>query len=333
MKLETRKDYLSKLDVRETQIAIKDLKDFFERELAKKLNLTRVSAPLFVQADTGLNDNLSGVEKPISFSGAGIDNLQIVHSLAKWKRNALYRYGFKPYTGIYTDMNAIRKDEEVSNFHSLYVDQWDWEMIIKKDDRSDEILEKIVNDIYSVFYETEQHINTLYPKLSSKLPKDIFFITSQALLDLYPDLTPKGREIAITKEHKAVFIKQIGKRLSDGTKHDGRAPDYDDWELNGDIIFYHPILDTALELSSMGIRVDKASLSYQLELSNTLERLSMQYHKDVHTEKLPLTVGGGIGQSRLCLFFLEKMHIGEVQVSVWPEEMVEACYNSNIKLL
>lgn len=333
MKLETRKDYLSKLDVRETQIAIKDLKDYFQRELSKKLNLTRVSAPLFVKEDTGLNDNLNGVEKPITFSAAGIDDLQIIHSLAKWKRNALYRYGFKPYTGIYTDMNAIRKDEEVSNFHSIYVDQWDWEMIIKKEDRCDDILEKVVKDIYSVFKATEAHINNLYPSLQRKLPDDIKFITSQELLDLYPDYTPKERENAIVKEHKAVFIKQIGKHLSDGSRHDGRAPDYDDWELNGDIIFYHPVLDCALELSSMGIRVDKVSLAYQLEVSDNMERLSLQYHKDIIDEKLPLTIGGGIGQSRLCMFFLEKIHIGEVQVSVWPEEMQEACYNSNINLL
>lgn len=333
MKIKTKDDYQPKLDLLQTQKAIKELKDHFERRLAEKLDLMRVSAPLFVQGDTGLNDNLSGKETPVTFETQDIKNLQIVHSLAKWKRNALKRYNFAEHTGLYTDMNAIRAHETITNIHSIYVDQWDWEKIIPKCDRTDKTLEKIVKDIFDVFKETETYINELYPHLSRKLPDEIFFITSQELLDLYPDLDDKGRENAIVKEHKAVFIKQIGKTLSDGKPHDMRAPDYDDWDLNGDIIFYQPILDAPLELSSMGIRVSEESLMKQLTKSKTLDRLELDYHKDIMAKKLPYTVGGGIGQSRMCMFFLEKMHIGEVQSSTWSNEMVDFCKKHNIHLL
>ena len=333
MTLKLDKDYIPKMSVIETQKAIKEVKDCFDRNFAEKLSLTRVPAPLFVQGDSGLNDNLSGVETPVTFSTAEMENLQIVHSLAKWKREALKRYHFEKGTGLYTDMNAIRKHEDLSNIHSLYVDQWDWEKIINKEDRTDEMLEKIVNDIYEVFKITEAYINFLYPQLSKKLPDKIHFITSQELHDKYPDYTDKEKENAIAKEYKAVFIKQIGKKLSNGKPHDLRAPDYDDWELNGDILFYNPILDSAIELSSMGIRVDEVSLLKQLEETNTLDRLELPYHKKVATKQLPSTVGGGIGQSRVCMFFLEKMHIGEVQSSIWSPEMIEKCEKHNIILL
>lgn len=333
MKLIVKEGYEPKLNLIETQVAIKQLKDFFEKRLAHKLNLMRVSAPLFVQGATGLNDNLSGVEMPITFQTADLENLQIVHSLAKWKRNALKRYGFRTYSGLYTDMNAIRKHEEVSNIHSYYVDQWDWEKIILKEDRNHDMLEQVVSEIFSVFKETESYINELYPHLSKKLPDKIHFITSQELLDMYPDYNDKERENAITKKYKAVFVKQIGKILSNGQPHDMRSPDYDSWELNGDILFYNPTLDQSLELSSMGIRVGADDLMQQLELANAMDRLELDYHQDIINERLPYTVGGGIGQSRLCMFYLEKMHIGEVQSSQWPEEMVEECAKHNITLL
>lgn len=333
MKVELKKSYTSKLSVLETQKAIKELKDYFERALAEELNLMRVSAPLFVKASTGLNDNLSGVERPIAFETKDGEEVQIVHSLAKWKRNALKKYNFKPYTGLYTDMNAIRRDEDLSQFHSLYVDQWDWEMIIQDEDRNDHFLESIVKRIYSVFTKTEAYINGLYPVLDDKLPKDIVFLTSEELRLSAPELTPKEREHKAAREHKAIFIKQIGEELGDGSRHDGRAPDYDDWQLNGDIIFYHPILDKALELSSMGIRVDKTRLLVQLEYADELEKLALPYHQNILNETLPLTIGGGIGQSRLCLFYLEKAHIGEVQASVWPQDMEAECETLNISLL
>ena len=333
MKLKVNESYQSKLNLLETQQAIKEVKDFFERNLANTLSLTRVSAPLFVQGDTGLNDNLSGNETPVTFETEDMKNLEIVHSLAKWKRKALKRYSFKTYTGLYTDMNAIRKHETLSNIHSIYVDQWDWEKIILEEDRTDQMLEAIVKDIYQVFKDTEQYINSKYTYLTKKLPDEIFFITAQELYDLYPDLDDKGRENAITKKYKAVFVKQIGKKLSNGQPHDMRAPDYDDWELNGDILFYQPILDSSLELSSMGIRVSEETLIKQLKLSDTLDRLELEYHQDVLNKKLPYTVGGGIGQSRMCMFFLEKLHIGEVQSSIWSDEMVKVCEKHNIKLL
>lgn len=333
MELIIKKDYQSKLDLLQTQRAIKELKDYFERTLADNLNLTRVSAPLFVKGETGLNDNLSGSEVPITFATSDLDNLQIVHSLAKWKRNALKKYDFKPYTGLYTDMNAIRKHETLSNIHSLYVDQWDWERIIHKEDLNDMMLEDIVKRLFKVFKSTEQYINKLYPHLSDKLPEEIFFITSQELLDMYPDYTDKERENAIAKKHKAVFIKNIGGELSNGKPHDMRSPDYDDWQLNGDILFYNPILYCALELSSMGIRVSKEVLVKQLEKAKANDRLQLEYHQAILNDELPHTIGGGIGQSRLCMFYLEKLHIGEVQSSQWAQEMIEVCAKNNITLL
>ena len=325
--------YESKLGVLETQKAIKELKDFFERSLADKLRLTRVSAPLFVAPETGLNDNLGGWETAVSFSTSFAPTLQVVHSLAKWKRNALKEYGIGYDHGLYADMNAIRACEDLSNVHSLYVDQWDWEKNISKENRSDQYLEYIVKQIYSAFKETETYINGLYSCLSPKLPDKIKFLTSQEVLDKYPTLTDKERETAIVKEYGAVFLKHIGGDLSNGQPHDGRAPDYDDWSLNGDILFYHKPLDMVLELSSMGIRVCEDSLVKQLELSGEMKRLELPYHQDVLNKKLPYTVGGGIGQSRVCMFFLEKVHIGEVQASVWPSEMIDTCKDCNISLL
>ncbi|MGL4383163.1 MAG: aspartate--ammonia ligase [Bacilli bacterium] len=333
MKITRVNNYQSKLGLLETQIAIKELKDFFQINLAKKLNLKRVSAPLFVEVNTGLNDNLSGYEHAVSFDAEEIKNIEIVHSLAKWKRYALKRYDFSLNEGLYTDMNAIRKHEDLSNIHSLYVDQWDWEKIISKENRSAFYLKEIVNDIYSVLKQTEQFINEKYPFLNNKLPEEITFIDSQTLLDLYPDLNDKEREEAIIKRHKAVFLTNIGHDLSNGIPHDNRAPDYDDWNLNGDILVYNEVLDSVLELSSMGIRVCEDSLLQQLTISNTTNRTKFNYHQCILNKELPYTVGGGIGQSRLCLFFLEKAHIGEVQCSCWPPEMVAICQEDNIKLL
>lgn len=317
----------------QTQIQIKEIKDYFQVNLANALNLVRVSAPLYVVKETGLNDNLNGVEEPVSFNACGYEDIQIVHSLAKWKRQALYKYKFETGSGLYTDMNAIRKDEHVSNIHSLYVDQWDWEKSILSSERNEKYLEDTVTKIYTTIYNTEQFINSQNSSLNSKLPEEITFITSQELLELYPTYTPKEREYAITKKHRAVFIKHIGKVLSDGTVHDNRAPDYDDWELNGDILVYHPTLDIALELSSMGIRVDERRLLTQLQHLSQEHKLDMPYHKAVLNKELPYTIGGGIGQSRLCMFFLEKRHIGEVQCSVWPKNVVEECESKEIILL
>ena len=314
----------TKFTIKETQIAIKSLKDYFERDLANTLNLTRVSAPLFVRPETGLNDNLSGVEKAVSFKLRKYDiDVEIVQSLAKWKRNALKVYGFDYYEGLYTDMNAIRPDEELDAIHSIYVDQWDWEKVIRKEDRTNAYLHFIVSEIYSVFLRTETYINSVYPNiLSRKLPSSIYFMTAQELEDKYPDLSPKDREYAICHEKKAVFLQGIGKELAGGAPHDGRSPDYDDWDLNGDILFYNPTTDSVIELSSMGIRVDEESLMRQLEVAGETDRLKMKYHKDLLAEELPYTVGGGIGQSRICMFFLEKKSIAEVQASVWPEDFL-----------
>jgi len=325
--------YESKLSLFQTQIAIKKLKDFFERQLAYELNLTRVTAPLFVQPETGLNDNLNGIEVPVSFIVEKDKEVQIVHSLAKWKRMALYNYQIKEKKGIYTDMNAIRKDEITDNLHSYYVDQWDWETVISYDDRNLNKLKDIVNKIYKVLRITDEYIVDEYPLLSHKLPEEIFFITSQQLEDLYPHLPDKEREDAICKKYKAVFIMQIGKILKSGKPHDKRAPDYDDWNLNGDILVYHDVLNCAFELSSMGIRVDKNSLVKQLTDTNSLDKLSLDYHQMVYLDKLPYTIGGGIGQSRLCMYFLEKAHIGEVQCSIWPIDMVSHCKENRIFLL
>jgi len=326
--------YYSRQSVRETEIAIKMVKDHFERELADTLNLTRVSAPLFVDPSTGLNDNLNGTERPVGFDISDISKeVEIVHSLAKWKRMALGLYGFGTGEGIYTDMNAIRRDEVLDNLHSVYVDQWDWELVITPQKRTVNYLKRIVKDIFSCFYRTQNHILRYYPFLEKKLPHDIFFITSQELEDMYPGLTPRQREDEICKEKRAVFIMQIGNYLDSGIKHDGRAPDYDDWSLNGDILFWYPLLNRALEVSSMGIRVDAKAMINQLEISGCIERMDLEFHKNVIENKIPLSIGGGIGQSRICMFFLDKAHVGEVQSSIWPEEMVEICEMSKVKLL
>lgn len=326
-------EYHSKLGLLDTELAIKKIKDFFERELALELSLIRVSAPIFVRPESGLNDNLNGVERPVSFDVKAGDIAEIVHSLAKWKRMALYRYGIETYNGLYTDMNAIRRDEDPDATHSYYVDQWDWEKIIKKEDRNVETLEHVVRGIYRALKKTERFLRTQYPTLSKKLPEEITFITTQELEDMYPDLSPKEREHAIAKKYGAVFLMQIGGKLRSGEKHDGRAPDYDDWDLNGDILVWFEPLQIGLELSSMGIRVDEDSLAKQLKLANMEERRELPFHQMVLNKELPYTIGGGIGQSRLCMFFLEKIHIGEVQASIWPESVRKDCEEKNIKLL
>lgn len=331
------KNYQPHLNLIETEVAIKMIKDTFERRLAEQLRLTRVSAPLFLLKNTGLNDNLNGVEKPVSFKSFELnhdDEIEIIHSLAKWKRDALHRYGFEQHTGLYTDMNAIRKDEELDNIHSMYVDQWDWEYVISYADRTLDYFKAIVSKIYNALLDVEFLMIRHYPQLGeSILPDDIFFITSQELEDKYPDYTPKQRERAITKEHKAVCILQIGDILKSGHRHDGRAPDYDDWSLNGDILVYNTQLDDALEISSMGIRVDDKALKEQLEKANANDRLELPYHQNIINHVLPLSIGGGIGQSRLCMFFLRKAHIGEVQASLWDEETMKQCAENKIHLL
>ncbi len=326
---------MKKLNARETQVAIKLIKDYFERELSKKLNLTRVSAPLFVRPESGLNDDLTGAEKAVNFELTKYNEyVEIVQSLAKWKRLALKWYGFDHDEGIYTDMNAIRPDEVLDDTHSIYVDQWDWEKVIKKNDRNEDYLINIVKDIYCVFKEAEKYINNLYPEiLTEKLPDEITFITAQELEDLYPNLNEKEKENAITKKYKAIFLYKIGNKLKSGEPHGTRSPDYDDWELNGDIIFWNPVSNQALELSSMGIRVDETSLEKQLKLANAEHRKALDYHKALLNGELPYTVGGGIGQSRICMFFLEKQHIGEVQASVWTKEIVDKCNEKGIFLL
>lgn len=329
------KDYESKLSLKETEIAIKKVKDFFEENLSQALNLTRVSAPLFLEADSGVNDNLNGVERPVTFDMKAIDNsnIEIVHSLAKWKRLALHRYEFIEGEGLYTDMNAIRRDEDLDNFHSIYVDQWDWEKVINKSERNISTLKETVEKIFSVFKDTENYITALYPNLNRILPDKISFITTQELENMYPTLTIKEREDAICREKKAVFLIGIGDTLKSGQKHDGRSPDYDDWSLNGDILFYYPLFDKAIELSSMGIRVDKKTLEDQLIKTNCEDRKNLSFHKLLLNEKLPQTIGGGIGQSRICMFFLQKAHIGEVQSSVWDENTIKNCKESNIEIL
>ena len=327
-------DYTSKLDLLETEIAIKYIKDNFERLLSTKLFLTRVSAPLFVLPETGLNDNLNGFERAVSFDILDLGKTaEIVQSLAKWKRMALAKYHFKSDTGLYTDMNAIRRDEKLDNLHSIYVDQWDWEKIIDRSERNLEYLKQTVSTIYQAILALNSLINEKYPELTTPLPSDIFFISTAELESLYPNLSRKERENAITKEHKAVFILGIGDELKSGEKHDGRSPDYDDWKLNGDILFYDPLLNSAIELSSMGIRVDKAALEYQLQKSGCEDRRNLPFHKALLEEKLPLTMGGGIGQSRICMFFLRKAHIGEVQASIWDEYTHKQCEAANIELL
>ena len=326
--------YKSKLNVLETQGIIRSLRHKFEEHLCDALNLRRVSAPLFVKRGSGLNDDLNGVERPVSFdilqSG---EVVEVVHSLAKWKRMALAKYGFATHTGLYTDMNAIRRDEVCDNIHSLYVDQWDWEKVIEESDRTVEFLQDTVRRIYAAILLTADFVERRHPELQNYLPREIKFITSQELLDKYPTLTAKERENAIAKEYGAVFIIGIGDKLSNGQKHDGRAPDYDDWSLNGDLLVYNRVLDSALELSSMGIRVDKEALIKQLTAENKLDRLELPFHKSLVNDELPLTIGGGIGQSRLCMQLLQKAHIGEVHASVWPEEEIKKCEELGIELL
>lgn len=326
--------YQSKLDVQDTQRGIKVIKDNFERYLAVALNLRRVSAPLFVTRESGLNDDLNGVERPVGFDipDAGCD-VQIVHSLAKWKRWALKEYGFAPGEGLYTDMNAIRRDEALDNLHSVYVDQWDWEKVITREQRTVEYLQDTVRDIYGAIKQTARTACYEFPGIDFPLTEDIFFITTQELEDMYPSLTPKEREDAICREKKAVFIMQIGDALKSGIKHDGRAPDYDDWALNGDILVWNDVLHMGFEISSMGIRVSEQSLKGQLNKAGCPERASLPFHKALLDGQLPYTIGGGIGQSRLCMLMLRAAHIGEVQASVWPAYMIDTCRSHGIFLL
>lgn len=325
--------YQPRISLRETETAIKNVKWFFQNELSKALNIERKTSPLFVLSETGLNDNLNGVERPVSFDFKCGANGQIIHSLSKWKRMTLHRFGFEKGTGIYTDMNAIRRDEDLSPIHSYYVDQWDWELVIEKSERSIETLKNTVMKIYDAIKRLERYVQEILPHLEAKLPEDIVFITTQELEDAYPNLTPKERENEICRKHKAVFLMQVGKTLRSGSIHDSRAPDYDDWELNGDILFYYDVLDMALELSSMGVRVDSKSLESQLKHCKKESYMKFEYHQMISSESLPFTIGGGIGQSRLCMFMLKKLHIGEVQSSVWPKEVYEICNQFGIKFL
>lgn len=327
--------YKSPQSIRETEVAIKEVKDYFERALSDALNLTRVSAPLFVKPESGLNDNLNGVERPVSFGikEQGDREVEIVHSLAKWKRKALKEYGFNEGEGLYTDMTAIRRDEDTDNVHSIYVDQWDWEKVISKEKRTVETLKETVFRIYMAIKQTEYYMCGKYHFMDPFLPNEISFVTTQELLDLYPDKTAKERETLIAKERGAVFLMKIGDKLSNGEKHDGRAPDYDDWQLNGDIIVYYPVLDQALELSSMGIRVDEIAMAEQLKKAGCEERASMPFQKAVLEKQLPYTIGGGIGQSRICMFFLQRAHIGEVQSSIWPDDVIEAAKKNGVNIL
>ena len=328
-------DYSSKLSLYDTQVAIKTVKDFFQQSLADQLYLLRVSAPLFVTPESGLNDNLNGVERPVSFGIKEQDDAtaEIVHSLAKWKRYALKKYGFCEGEGLYTDMSAIRRDEITDNIHSIYVDQWDWEKIILKKDRNITFLKDTVREIYKVLKKTEKYMAIRYDYIEEILPKEIFFITTQELLDLYPNLSPKEREDRIAREKGAVFLMEIGDKLTNGEPHDGRAPDYDDWHLNGDIIVWYPVLNRSLELSSMGIRVDEEALQRQLTLAGCEERSELPFQKAILEKQLPYTIGGGIGQSRICMFFLRKAHIGEVQSSIWPDQIRETALQNQIVLL
>ena len=326
--------YSSKLNEFDTQSAIALVKEKFSSELCKALKLSRVSAPLFVKKGSGLNDDLNGVERPVQFDIKETGEIaEVVHSLAKWKRMALMRYCFPVHTGLYTDMNAIRRDEICDNLHSIYVDQWDWEKIITAEDRNTDYLKETVRSIYGAILLTAKAVEEKYPVLNCSLPDDIAFVSTYELEEKYPKLTPKERENVAAKEYGAVFVMQIGGRLKNGEKHDGRAPDYDDWKLNGDILVYNRVLDSAFELSSMGIRVDRDSLLSQLKAENAEDRLKYEFHKLLVSGALPLTIGGGIGQSRLCMFLLQKAHIGEVQVSIWPEKELKKCKSVGIRLL
>jgi len=342
-KLVLPKNYHQLLTLKETEQAIRLIKEFFQVNLAFELNLIRVTAPLFVKAGTGVNDDLNGVERPVSFLVKDMQDgrAEIVHSLAKWKRMMLADYGLSEGEGLYTDMNAIRADEDLDNTHSLYVDQWDWERVITEDERNPDFLHRVVETIYDVIRRTEKYISHLYPMIQPVLPPKITFIHAETLLEKYPKLTPRERENAICREAGAVFIIGIGSPLANGQPHDGRAPDYDDWStsyhghkgLNGDILVYNPVLDSALELSSMGIRVDPAALELQLELTGQTHRKELMFHRRLLNNELPPAIGGGIGQSRLCMFYLRKAHIGEIQTSLWPDEMITECRKKNIFLL
>ena len=328
------KGYKPNLTLRETQRAIKLLKDTFQVKLGRALNLDRVTAPVIVTKASGINDDLNGIERKVEFDMKNIEGIcEVVQSLAKWKRMALYRYGYGAGEGIFTDMNAIRRDDDCDNLHSIYVDQWDWERVIDREDRNIDFLKDTVTKIIKALAETQDVLNEAFPQLTKRLNEDVFFITTQELEDMYPDLTGKQRENEITKKYGTVFIMQIGEKLKSGNKHDGRAPDYDDWSLNGDIMVWNDILDCAIEISSMGIRVDEKSLDEQLKKAGAEERRNFPYHKGILNGTLPLTIGGGIGQSRICLQLLEKAHIGEVQTSLWPEDMRQKCKESNIELL
>ena len=322
------------MSLRETQKAIKFVKDTFQKELSLALRLERISAPLFVSRGSGINDDLNGFERKVEFDikACGVQ-AEVVQSLAKWKRMALYRYGFAPGEGLYTDMCAIRRDDDMDNVHSIYVDQWDWERVITAEDRNRFFLEDVVIKIVNALWETKKKVSERYPELARPVEKSVYFITSSKLQEKYPDLTPKEREAAIVREKKTVFIEQIGGVLADGQKHDGRAPDYDDWSLNGDLLVWNEIMEQPIELSSMGIRVNADTLKAQLEICGATDREKFPYHQGILTDKLPLTIGGGIGQSRLCLFLLEKLHIGEVQASIWSDEILEEAAAHGVSLL
>ena len=329
-------DYKPTLSMRDTQKAIKIVRDTFEDNLAAKLNLERISAPLFVTRKSGINDDLNGVERAVSFDVKEMPeagDVVIVHSLAKWKRLALKKYGFLSGEGFYTDMNAIRRDEDMDNLHSIYVDQWDWEKVINREDRNIDYLKNTVKSIINALVDTLDLVKEKFPEVKTEFTRDVFFITTQELEDMYPDLTAKEREKAITKEKQIVFLMQIGGNLKSGKPHDGRAPDYDDWSLNGDILIYSDVLEDVIEISSMGVRVDEKSLDNQLNLANKNERREFDYHKQILNGTLPLTIGGGIGQSRVCMLLLGKLHIGEVQASLWSDEMIKTCAEKNVNLL
>ena len=327
-------NYESKMDVYRTQKAISFIKQTFQARLAAGLNLKRVSAPLFVTEASGLNDNLNGTERPVTFDVPAVgESAQVVHSLAKWKRLALHEYHFYVGNGLYTDMNAIRRDEELDNIHSIYVDQWDWERVITREDRTLDYLISTAQSIVNVICDTSELLKVDFPEIDVTLSRDMFAITTSELEEMYPNLTPKEREDAITKEHKTVLLMQIGGKLKNGKPHDGRAPDYDDWQLNGDILFYNDVLGHALEISSMGIRVDAESLDRQLTERGCDDRRTLPFHKMLLNDELPLTIGGGIGQSRLCMLMMGRAHIGEVQSSIWDKETIDGCKAAGIILL
>ena len=335
MSLTLPEQYDPRLTVRETEAAIKYIRDTFQAEFGKEMNLERISAPLFVAKNSGMNDDLNGVERPVAFDLKDVpgDTYEVVHSLAKWKRMALARYGFEVGEGLYTNMNAIRRDEELDNLHSCYVDQWDWEKVIRKEERNEETLKSVGRQIFKVIKHMEHEVWYKYPQAVKHLPDDITFLTTEELMERYPDLTPKQRENAAVKEYGCIFLMHIGDKLADGKPHDGRAPDYDDWHLNGDILFWYDLLDCALEISSMGIRVDEEALVAQCEKAGCPERLEFPFHQMLLNGELPYTIGGGIGQSRLCMLLLDRAHVGEVQASEWPEEMRKTCEQHRIHLL